>query len=509
MKNDFLLDSVGDIDIKTIKEAETFTKKAKPKASWRLPAIAAAALLIAVGVLLGVLLKKDAAPDPGEASAALKSAEPSLTEIAPETDEPEGSAVRIHLLHAYSTFDRRLVMSYKKDMGEDVDPVDLVYDYELPDDVLYAEWVPFFVHNGRYYWNNGPTLSAEEYRGEKVAKITRAHHRQPLDYKENMGHVDGTAYAVKGYDPDFMLCIPSKTYPDEVLVFICDNGYSVATGADVLEDRLHASDTAVSIVYESEDSIWHGYRERYSLSADMPEVRRFIEALDRSGWCVPYETQEELDELYSRGYWQITLLLGDIPVPVRLMRGEYAVLGLGFGGYFLKPDKEGIEPLIELMERFAGDPVESADEMRAFRLEDARQQPVYGKYIPEYVPENVEFQYCFFHYEVDHKTKSIVGTTQMNLSYENKTGSFAYVHAFIGGAEFRDMYKGEDDDGNTVDPFIPLEELNADSFELLSFTGDRIFKVHVYKDGVYMIFTADNVSEEEALRMIQSCFDGQ
>ena len=302
-----LLDAVGAIDDRFVEKAYDANKKPRRR-RWIVPAAAALALAAGLGAFFGLRQGPEQKPE----------------------------AAKIDLLFSGGGFDERIVASYKRNIGEKIDSTELVYDYHVPDDVIGIIQVPLFNHDGRWYLMEFKWLDAEKYVGEKVAHIQEKFERERTGYGDDTGNVGGDVFEVKGFDPEFMLCMRDPYYSDEVNVFICDNGYSVAYGADVLEDLLHASELLTDLRYENYESFFNGYREVYSLDPDEPAVKKFMKALDESVWCVPYETAEECDELWATKSRVITLMLDDIPLEVTLFDDVYARITTCYDGYFLK-----------------------------------------------------------------------------------------------------------------------------------------------------------------------------
>lgn len=349
----------------------------------------------------------------------------------------------------------------------------------------------------------------DKYLGEYVTEVVTAAKRDPKDYENGTGHVQGSVYSVRGFDPGFMLCMKDES-TGMLKVFLCDNGYSVTYGSDVLETRLHASELLTSVVYERRASYDNGYGECFRISAEEPAVSGFLKALDEGVWCVPYETEEEMETLYNKGDVHITLMLGDVGVKLMVLDGGYVCFrGMGFGGYCIGIDTEETAPLMELIEKNVGEPVENTGETRGFRLGDAKKQPVYGGFIPEYIPEGMRFVYCFFHYKVDPKTRKTLDITGMDLCYESEAGEDSYIDLSFTGPEAREPYlgDGEEDDPDITDPFIPIGELTEDDLRLvLNDPECVVYDACVFEGDVFVRLAAGNVSPEDIVKVLRSCF---
>lgn len=499
MKNDYLLESLNSVDDQIVEQAADYRPARKRIAAWLIPAAAVFALALVLALVIGKVGHRD-----GEQTAN----EGGPVGTAPvETHTAYGPA-SIQLLHSSGGFDSNIVLSYKRDVaaarGEEVD---LTYQYDVPDNTQ-VEWVPFFKYDGRLYWSAFGELDQAAYLGERVLTVKEVYHRLPSEYNDGEGVFRGEVYAVNGFDPSFMLCRKNPYYEGELVVYICDNGYSVAYGADVIEERFHVGERLESIIYEDMESEKHAYGIRHSLAAQSEAATAFMQAIDDGAWCVPYETEEELEALANGDHWLVWLDLGDFSVRLSILDGRYAYILGSFGGYFIELDEAKLRSFLEAMENGEGEPVENTAQLRGMKLEDAVLEPTYGRFIPDYIPDGVRFEYCIGKYDVERKTGRTIGIKRLDLSYEYAPGSqvIGYINMYIGDLEAVYAMQEYEDPSRRCD--VRLEELTADSF--VSQTDDpeyHIWRAVVYSGEVSIDITAENVDREELVKFIRSCFD--
>lgn len=491
MKNEYLLDSLRAIDDSMLKEAGEYSPK-KRRMAWMIPAAAAALAVLTLGIAL--LAKPKAVPLPKAAS--------------------------INLLHPLDDWDPNIVLSYKHDMAvAEGKEVDLEYNYVPPENAK-VDWVTFFKYDGRLYWLKD-SVPKDKYKGERVLRV-KLSPNDPMNCPEGKGHVEGDVYTVNGYDPAFMLCIPSWQYEDEVDIYICDNGYSVTYGRDVLEDRLFVSRDLKKVIYEDMDSRFHSWGKRYAFNAGSAEADALIKALDEAPWCVPYETEEEREAMfnvYEEGSsvteWVVRLELGDLSVTVRIYDNGYATVHeVGGSSYYLKYDEKKIKPFMDAMKAGAGELQENCDTMRGLTLEQAREDETYGAYVPDYIPAGLGLEYCLGEYEVDRKTKETLGTKELHISFQDDPQKDRYLWVNIGDLEPVERSResvaeaiacGE---GSTVGWDIALSDLSADEIRRVceGVGDDDYFYFVVYEGEVSVSVTARNVSPDELVKAVESCF---
>lgn len=149
--------------------------------------------------------------------------------------------------------------------------------------------IGFFIYQGRCYvqydWFCYDTDIIGEHLGTATGMINEW---TPTDgYVDFAGSVSGNFYAVKGYDPSFILCM--KDTAGAVSTYMCNNGITLKYGSELYEDRLHLSGRFESVQYESRASWYYSRDERYQLNSVNDIILDFIKGMD-SAQFVPYDS---------------------------------------------------------------------------------------------------------------------------------------------------------------------------------------------------------------------------
>jgi hypothetical protein len=150
-----------------------------------------------------------------------------------------------------------------------------------------ADMIGFFIYQGRCYveyeWIRDADV-AGEYLGTVTGSIDEWTSKD--QYTELTGSVGGDFYAVKDFDPSFMLCMKQET--GAVCTYICDSGITLKYGRELYEDRLRLTGNYTAVEYETRQS-WNGSEnDLWRMEGSEEIVTRFIEALDEAEF-IPWE----------------------------------------------------------------------------------------------------------------------------------------------------------------------------------------------------------------------------
>ncbi|MBQ3030143.1 MAG: hypothetical protein IJD24_02875 [Agathobacter sp.] len=123
---------------------------------------------------------------------------------------------------------------------------------EKTDDGIVADMLAFFIYEGRCYvqdeyYTEGLSLVGDYVGTSKglIDEWTAAD-----GYVDFAGSISGKFYEVKGYDPEFMLCM--KFDDGAVETFINNNGISLGKGSDLIEERLHLNDNYEKVTFKTQ-----------------------------------------------------------------------------------------------------------------------------------------------------------------------------------------------------------------------------------------------------------------
>lgn len=114
------------------------------------------------------------------------------------------------------------------------------------------DMLAFFIYEGRsyvqnQYYNEGFSLLGD-YVGTSVGLIDEWTSQD--GYVDYAGSIAGKFYEVKGYDPEFMLCM--KLADGAVETFINNNGITLGKGSDLIVDRLHLKDNVEKVSFKTQ-----------------------------------------------------------------------------------------------------------------------------------------------------------------------------------------------------------------------------------------------------------------
>ncbi len=129
----------------------------------------------------------------------------------------------------------------------------------LPDPSHTADMMGLICHNGKVYLQAGSYSSdhkedvfrlVETYLGEAVADVDEWSVKKDGWITELAATTWGSVYTLKSYDEDFRICTANEwLHPEEghtryyLTYYECLNGITLTKGSDLLEDRLHLSET--------------------------------------------------------------------------------------------------------------------------------------------------------------------------------------------------------------------------------------------------------------------------
>ncbi len=238
---------------------------------------------------------------------------------------------------------------------------------ELPEkqqEGVAMDMVACVVYRGGIYTGEGyfPGEQAErvdalvgEYIGEAKGNINEWSTQS--DYATELaGSVAGSVYTVKGYDPDFRLCIRYEA-ADGLWILFLDrlNGITIKTGADLFETRLRVGGRVEKIEWQSHenwdwnlggiteaelpDGLWDEFYSELCrgefINAWMPD-ENFYEGVERS---MIYDTPNQA---------HIILTLEDgVVVQLRLIEGGYVQIQQPGWWYFVKMPGEAFDAVYD------------------------------------------------------------------------------------------------------------------------------------------------------------------
>ena len=286
-----------------------------------------------------------------------------------------------------------------------------------------ADMIGFFIYKGHCYEYMDmifpdPGLP-EKYLGTITGMIDEWTPEE--GYVDLAGSAVGDFYSVKGYDPSFMLC--QKMGTREVILYISNSGITLNKGSDLYTDRLHLKGRIKELQAESRDSWFTGKNEIYRLDKDNEAVTNFIDALNE-GSFISREDVPAKDEWHmifdEREKEHLTFLMEDgTRVRLRLLEGGY-VFYQGILDACVQVPEDVMEDILALAESGERIPEEELPlGITRQSLKECREDPVFGKYVPRYMPDGMEATSVVVMYEIDQETGRENGTDWIQIEYSD------------------------------------------------------------------------------------------
>jgi len=149
------------------------------------------------------------------------------------------------------------------------------------DDNVEVDMIAFFIYEGRCYVQSEYYQEGFSLVGDYVGTSTGLIEEWTKEdgYVDYAGSIAGEFYEVKGYDPEFMLCM--KYGNGAVETFIHNNGIVLGKGSDLMEDRLRLRDNFEKVTFKTQKEWNEELREEKNHV--LPEeydtlMNRFIES---------------------------------------------------------------------------------------------------------------------------------------------------------------------------------------------------------------------------------------
>lgn len=276
-----------------------------------------------------------------------------------------------------------------------------------------ADMANLFVYGGRVY----VLFDSMDYDGRIIGdylgtvRSTIDEWTPREDYQELNGNIGGDIYTIPGYDPKFILC---QSYPDdEIGIFVCDEGITFKTGADLLGDRLHLSGQE-KIVLQPYEDWYHSTEQFYRFKEDYQQQTADFMALLQDAPAIEFSQIPRRE----KSIWHLYCATAEgIEVHFRLYEGGYVTVdGVNLGFWveekafnrFLKlASNPEARELIQMQKT-----VETEEECR-------KEQPL-GTYIPAYVPEGTVLSHAEIRYYFNRGSGELEEVRQLKLEYAGK-----------------------------------------------------------------------------------------
>ena len=455
MKEHELLDAVGYIDSRIIEESENRGKSAGKRRA--LIAAACLCAVIAGAALLPMFIEKHKTPAQSDDT------------VENQTVSGAAAAVGIYIPKA---------------------------EISLPQDGIEADMIAFFIYGGRFYSQYDYLPKDADIIGERLGTATGSIDEWSTRdaYVELSGSISGDFYAVKGYDPEDLLCM--RMGDGQIMLFVNSNDLTLSLGSDVFEDMLRISDTFSGVRYQTRESWFESRNEIYSI--DDPrraEVTEFIDAIDQGEWMF-YDYAQFSDKSRWMVYFDT-----DSGVTSRLIVYEDGYVSFsGLYEVIAKVDGTRIAPLLSLFESGEDSTFVGGSESFGCSLEDCLSDAYLGRYIPKYIPDGLSFERCFKTYAIERETGAVGATEAIYLSYTGDAFLDVTVRdaALTGWEQQREVY---DVSAVTLEDIEALQETKAGNGQPLKYP---YVNISVRSGSAIIDISARGPSPEQVYEIIRS-----
>lgn len=369
-----------------------------------------------------------------------------------------------------------------------------------------ADMIGFFIYQDRCYVQYDWFYDAVDFIGEHLGTATgRIDEWTPKEgYVEFAGSVRGNFYAVKGYDPAFILCMKQST--GVVSTYICNNGITLTYGSELYEDRFHLSGNLESVQYESRASWFYGQEERYQMNGVNDIVLNFIQEMDSAQFvtsdAVPLDEGQNIvdTELYHL-YFQME---SGMTVHLRLYENGY-VMCQGMWDLYVQVPEESYNALLDILDNHTDSTaIETAGAVGP-TFEDCLNDPELGRYVPTYAPDGLCFANAYISYYLDDETAGEVGTQEIWLDYNSLENPRYYCSITVTWA---DEHGKDGWAGPMINAADLSVELLSEYFKPETVDGNPLpegsLNVGVWYDDVSVVFSAYGVNVETAYAILSS-----
>ncbi len=336
MKDQDLLDAIGDINEKYIRGAAHTDRVRRRKTYIWWSAAAACLCIAALAVVLWRTGTTPPAADAKTGETSSESTEPVEEELSKQESEPE----------------------IQEQEGVYVPAVELPEKQENAD----ADMIGLVVYQNGIYTQADDYYGAEaeridplvgEHLGTASGSINCLNGQDPEAYSTEFASTfEGEVYTVKGYDPDFRICIRREAEDEngepslwiEFLERV--NDITLTTGKDLFEDRLHLNGRIEQVLWQSHDDWNNGRSNLQNASMEDPSTwETFLEETEAGEWIYTWDPKAKNSIYDTDKQAHVLLDLDDgSSVKIRLIEGGYVGYD-GLGWYFVKIPAEVFDPV--------------------------------------------------------------------------------------------------------------------------------------------------------------------
>ena len=366
-----------------------------------------------------------------------------------------------------------------------------------------AEMIGFFIYHGNCYVYYERTDAADivgEYLGTATGLIDEW---TPRDgYVELAGSVKGDFYAVKGYDPGFMLCMKEAT--GAVTTYVCGTGFTVKIGAELYEDRLHLSDRYESLQYETRSSWNYDRQELYRMNGNEEVIGSFIEQLDKAEFIpwkdIPLKEGMTETSIYDTEIYHVYFKMEDgTTVHLRLYENGY-VRWQGLLDVCVLIPEDSFRALTDVMKNHSSAEKVILPSRLEIDLEKCRNDSELGAFVPTYEIPNTSPRIAEVYYYLEPGTGIEMGTKEIYLEYDSESDPELYYSVTV-------TWREEYGKNGWAGPMMDHSELSIESIAERIGTKDNgtaTIDIGLWYDDVSVVLSASGTDAESVFELFES-----
>ncbi len=273
------------------------------------------------------------------------------------------------------------------------------------------------VYKEHVYVEASRMFRGNELMGERLGYISESIDEWTMrdDFVEQGGIVSGDFFAVKGFSPDLMVAMPVRS--GEVVFLVRAEDLILSKGADILENILHLGSRAEGLIY-AKGSLSQNEPFFKLEDSQISVVKDLIASLDRAAvysWKAFEEGEFSGENLLYTLYFTCS---DGMTFHGSLYRNGCLSLPYLTRPVYILLSPEEWAPLLYLLETGAGKACESPN--LTLSLADARNDPVFGAFVPESLPEDLHLGSVSVSYEIEPGTGAFMPARSMVIELERE-----------------------------------------------------------------------------------------
>ena len=377
-------------------------------------------------------------------------------------------------------------------------------DISLSADVE-ADMMAFFIYQGNCYVQYEWIYDDVDIVGERLGTATGLidEWTSKEGYVELAGSVKGDFFAVKGYDPSFMLCMKDPT--GAVSTYICNNGITLKYGSELYEDKLHLSENYNIVQYETRASWNYSKDDLYQLDGSHDAINNFIGLLDTAEFIpwgtIPSKEGKTQTTIYDTEIYHMYFKMNNgTTIHLRLYENGY-VRFQGLLDVCIQVPEDSFKSLIDLLDSHIDAVPVTKESQLDMTLEKCKSDPELGAYVPSFELSESMPVLAEMYYYIDSQTGAETGAKEIYVEYSSASNPDLYYSVTI-------TWRNEYGNNGWAGPMLDVSELTVDAIaehiKTKSSNGETKIDLGVWYDDVSVVLSSHGIDAETAFEIFSS-----